>query len=54
VVHLWRYTDLGDREQRRARMAADPRWQAYLARATPLLARMETKILRGTPFFAIR
>ena len=54
VVHMWRYADLADREQRRARMLADPRWQAYLAKASPMLARMENKILRGTPFFAVR
>lgn len=54
IVHLWKYTDLADREQRRARMQADPRWQAYLAKAAPLLMRMENKILRGTSFFAIR
>lgn len=28
-VHLWRYDDLADREQRRARMYADPRWLVY-------------------------
>ncbi|HET6318147.1 MAG TPA: NIPSNAP family protein [Chloroflexota bacterium] len=28
-VHLWRYENAGDREQRRARMYADPRWLAY-------------------------
>jgi hypothetical protein len=53
IVHIWKYTDLADREARRAKMAADPRWQAYAAKAMPLFQKMENKILRGTPFFTI-
>ena len=51
VVHLWRYRDLADRAERRAKMNADPDWQAYLAAATPLLQRMENKILTAAPFY---
>lgn len=53
IVHLWRYDDLADRERRRAALAADPRWQAYLAEAQPMFQRMENKILRGTAFMPI-
>ena len=28
-VHLWAYTDAADRERRRARLYADPRWLDY-------------------------
>lgn len=28
-VHLWGYADAADREARRTRLYADPRWQAY-------------------------
>lgn len=28
-VHQWAYTDAADREQRRARLYADPRWLDY-------------------------
>lgn len=28
-VHLWQYTDAADREARRTRMYADPRWLRY-------------------------
>ena len=28
-VHLWHYADAADREARRARMYADPRWLRY-------------------------
>jgi hypothetical protein len=53
VVHIWKYTGLLDREQRRAKLAADPRWPKYLAKVTPMLQHMENKILRGTGFFPI-
>ncbi|MCM5572188.1 NIPSNAP family protein [Burkholderiaceae bacterium FT117] len=53
VVHMWKYESLADREQRRAGLAADPDWQAYLAKASPLLASMENKILRPAPFFQL-
>ena len=43
--------DLADRAERRAKMNADPDWQAYLAAATPLLQRMENKILTAAPFY---
>ena len=31
VVHIWAYDSIADREERRARMAADPEWQAFTA-----------------------
>jgi len=52
VVHLWQYQDLADRAERRAKMNADPTWQAYLQAATPFLQKMENKILTTAPFFA--
>lgn len=53
VVHMWGYRDQGDRERRRAAMAADPAWTAYLKRAgeAGLLVKMENRILRPTGFF---
>ena len=30
IVHMWAYDDQADRERRRAAMAADPAWAAYL------------------------
>ena len=53
VVHLWGYADQGDRERRRATMAADPAWGDYLqeAGARGLLIKMENRILRPTAFF---
>ena len=54
IVHIWKYADLSDREQRRAKLGADPRWHAYLSKAAPMFQRMENKILRGTGFFPLK
>ena len=51
VVHMWAYPDLNDREDRRNRLAADPAWGGFLAKATDYLINMENKILRPTLFF---
>jgi hypothetical protein len=53
VVHMWGYTDQGDRERRRAAMAADPAWGEYLKGAAEqeLLVAMENRILRRAPHF---
>jgi hypothetical protein len=34
VVHLWQYTDMADRERRRAALESDPRWLAYRTRSS--------------------
>ena len=52
IVHLWGYTDLNDRTRRRAAMAADPAWNAYLAKASQLFLSMENAILRPAPFWS--
>lgn len=36
VVHLWQYTDMADRERRRAALEADPQWLAYRSKAGAL------------------
>ena len=51
VIHMWRYQDLNDRAERRAKLNADPAWQQYLAEATQYLQHMENKILTAAPFF---
>lgn len=53
VVHMWAYENLGDREARRARLAADPAWPKFLEQATSLLDSMENKILRPAPYFTL-
>lgn len=52
IVHLWAYTDLNDREQRRAALATNQQWQSYVVEMLPLLARQESKILKPASFFS--
>lgn len=54
VVHMWAYEDLQQRSEYRAKMAADPDWQAYVRKVTPLIAHQESRILNPAPFFAAR
>jgi hypothetical protein len=53
-VHLWRYESLADREERRARLQVDERWQAFLARIQPLIHTQQNRILVPTSFSPIR
>ena len=54
VVHLWGYDSLAERERRRALLAADPEWQAYLKQSPEIVVRMESRILVPAPFSPIR
>ncbi|HLE99242.1 MAG TPA: NIPSNAP family protein, partial [Gaiellaceae bacterium] len=49
VVHLWAYRDLNDRAAVRAKALQDPEWQAFIGKATPLLAEMCSIILNPAP-----
>lgn len=53
IVHMWAYISLADREERRARLAADPAWPKFLEKAMQLLDSMENKILRPAPYFTL-
>jgi hypothetical protein len=50
IVHIWGYADLADRTKRRAAMAADPTWQAYLQKSREFMKHMNNKILVPTAF----
>jgi hypothetical protein len=54
IVHLWAYEDLNQRDKCRAGLVADPAWQAYVARITPLILSQETRLMKPAPFFAER
>ena len=45
VVHMWAYRDLNDRVAVRGKLMQDPEWQAFLAKATPLLVEMKSIVL---------
>ena len=49
AVHMWGYKDLNERAAVRAAALADPDWQAFLGRATPLLLDMKSVILVPAP-----
>ena len=51
---MWGYDSYAEREQRRAQLQADPRWQEFLARLQPLLHTQQNRILVPTPFSPIR
>ena len=55
-VHVWAFEDAADRVERRRAMAADPDWQAYLARSAEAgyLVRQVNTILTPAPFFEPR
>lgn len=50
IVHIWAYEDLEDRARRRAELAADPEWAAFMPRIQELIETMECKILAATAF----
>lgn len=54
LVHLWAYDSFDERTERRARLAAESDWQAYLVRCTPLILRMSNRFLTPLPFSPIR
>ena len=42
---MWRYESFAEREERRARLQADERWKAFLARIQPLIHTQQNRIL---------
>jgi hypothetical protein len=54
VVHLWAYRDFEDRLERRRRLAADPRWQAFIPRLSELIESADNRILIPTDFSPLR
>lgn len=51
VVHLWAYESFEDRQQRRARLAADPGWRSYLQKMRPMLVEQRNRLMSPAPFF---
>ena len=45
IVHMWAYRDLEDRREKRAKLMADPRWQAIRPKFTSLIVSQENKFL---------
>ena len=54
VIHLWRYSDMADRERRRAAMESDARWLAYRSKSSSQghVVRQVNTILKEVDFAA--
>lgn len=50
VLHMWGYESFEDRQQRRARLSADPAWLAFVPKVLPLIRDMENRILTPASF----
>lgn len=50
VVHLWGYDSLADREARRARLLADPQWQAFKLTNRGTFTQQEVRIMVPASF----
>lgn len=53
AVHIWPYESLADREERRARMEADPEWEKYRRQVieADCLLDMQNQIVKAVSFF---
>jgi hypothetical protein len=51
---LWGYESYAEREERRAKLQADERWQAFLGKIQPLIHTQQNRILVPTSFSPIR
>lgn len=51
IVHLWAYTDMNERAERRALLMQDPDFLAYVAKMLPLLQSQSSRILHPAAFF---
>jgi hypothetical protein len=54
IVSLWRYEGFDDRAARRARLAADPRWQECLSVIRPMILSMKNRILLPLEYSRLR
>ena len=53
-THMWAYESHAEREERRARLQADERWKAFLAKIQPLIHTQRNRILVPTSFSPLR
>lgn len=50
IVHIWGFESLDDRQARRARLGADPEWQAFLPKIRDLIVTADNKIMSPAAF----
>ena len=51
---LWRYESYAEREEKRARLQADERWQAFLRKVQPLMHTQHNRILVPISFSPLK
>ena len=54
VIHMWAYESVQEREERRARLMADPAWQAYVGKVRGMIITQENKLLIPAPFLQVK
>lgn len=54
ISAMWGYENYADRERRRATLAADRRWKAFVPRLQPLIHTQQNRILVPAAFSPIR
>jgi hypothetical protein len=54
VIHMWGFSDLNDRQQRRETLAKAPGWEKYHAKIRQLIISQETQIMNCASFSPIR
>lgn len=54
VVSMWGYTSNDQRDERRARLQQDERWQQFVGKIQPLIHTQQNRILKPAPFSPIR
>jgi hypothetical protein len=54
VCHLWAYPSLNQRLETRAKVAADPEWQAFLKTVAGMLVEMHSTVLVPAPFSPLK
>jgi hypothetical protein len=50
IVHIWAYESFADRAERRARLAADPRWIEYAKKVRAFSIRQQSRIMLPMSF----
>lgn len=45
IVSMWRYESFEERAKRRAQLAAEPGWQAYLGEVRPMIQSMSNRLM---------
>ncbi|CAM5187608.1 hypothetical protein CDEF62S_04768 [Castellaniella defragrans] len=53
IMHIWGFASLDDRQARRAALAADPEWQAFLPKIRDLIVIGNNKIMSAADFSPI-